>query len=88
MITSFVGFNLAMNIHAYIASDPDICHGQPFFLGTRVLVSSVLEMLEAGQTHEQIASAFPGITSKHIQAALHLAAQLIPGEQFIRFKAA
>ena len=27
----------------YIASDPEICHGEPTFRGTRILVADVLE---------------------------------------------
>ena len=77
-----------MEIEQFIVSDPEVCHGQPCFKGTRVLVSSILEMLEAGQTHEQIIKSFPGITSKHIQAALHLASQFMQGEQFTPFRAA
>ena len=32
----------------YIVADPDICHGQPTFKGTRIMVKSVLEMLTKG----------------------------------------
>ncbi len=34
----------------YIVMDPDICHGQPTFKGTRIMVKSVLEMLVKGGT--------------------------------------
>ena len=77
-----------MTTDPYIVSNAEICHGQPCFRGTRVLVSSVLEMLEAEQTYEQIIEAYPGLTTKHIQAALHLASQIIQGEHYIPFQAA
>jgi len=32
----------------YIASDPAICHGEPTFRGTRILVANVLEQVESG----------------------------------------
>ena len=32
----------------YIVADSDICHGQPTFKGTRIMVKSVLEMLAKG----------------------------------------
>ena len=32
-----------------IQVDPEICHGQPCFAGTRIMVWQVLEMLETDQ---------------------------------------
>ena len=32
----------------YIVADPEICHGQLTFKGTRIMVKSVLEMLAKG----------------------------------------
>ncbi len=74
-----------MNISRYIVVHPEICHGKPCFLGTRIMVASVLELLEAGQSTEQILEAYPELTPQHIQAALHLASQLLESEQFIPF---
>jgi hypothetical protein len=38
-------------IGRYIVADPEICHGQPTFRGTRILVADVME---------QVAGALPG----------------------------
>ena len=38
----------------YIASDPAICHGEPTFRGTRILVADVLEQVESGMAYEAI----------------------------------
>ena len=32
----------------YIVADPAICHGEPTFRGTRILVEDVLEQVESG----------------------------------------
>ena len=32
----------------YIIADTDICHGQPVFRGTRILVADVLEQVASG----------------------------------------
>ncbi len=32
----------------YIVADPKICHGQPTFRGTRILVADVLEQVAGG----------------------------------------
>ena len=62
---------------SYISVHPNICHGQPCFTGTRIMVYLVLELLEAGETPEQILASYPQLTKDHIQAALHYAAELI-----------
>lgn len=76
---------MEVNILDYISADKDVCHGKPCFKGTRIMVSSVLALLEAGESTKEILEAYPGLTAKHIQAALHLAEQLLEGEQYLRF---
>ena len=65
----------------YIVADPGICHGKPTFKGTRIMVWQVLEMLETGDSIEDIVKAYPSLTENHIKAALHMAAQRLSGEQ-------
>src|SRR5207248_278606 len=38
----------------YIVADPEICHGQPTFLGTRILVPQVLRQVVMGMTTDAI----------------------------------
>lgn len=38
----------------YIVADPAICHGQPTFRGTRIMVWQVMEMLAGGMAWETI----------------------------------
>jgi len=38
----------------YIVADPAICHGEPTFRGTRILVADVLEQVESGMAWEAI----------------------------------
>jgi len=42
-------------IGRYIIADPAVCHGQPTFRGTRILVADVLEQVSAGMAWESIA---------------------------------
>jgi uncharacterized protein (DUF433 family) len=42
----------------YIVADPEICHGQLTFKGTRIMVKSVLEMLTKGWEWDRIAAAY------------------------------
>lgn len=57
----------------YIAVHPNICHGQSHFAGTRILVHTVLELLEARVSVKDIAGPeyYPTLTEKHISTALH-----------------
>ena len=38
----------------HIVADPAICHGEPTFRGTRILVADVLEQVESGMAWEAI----------------------------------
>jgi len=42
----------------YIVADPDICHGQLTFKGTRILVSDVLYLLAKGWDWDRISAAY------------------------------
>jgi uncharacterized protein (DUF433 family) len=49
-----------MLIGRYIVSDPKICHGQPTFRGTRILVADVLEQVASGAAWESIVAEWRG----------------------------
>jgi len=58
----------------FIVADPRICHGQPVFKGTRVLVADVLELVASGMAWEAIADEWDGrIPSAAIAEAVRLA---------------
>ena len=44
--------------------DPNVCHGKPVVRGTRVLVSSILGALGAGDSIEDILEDYPNITKE------------------------
>ena len=70
-----------------ISINPEICHGQPCFKGTRIMVYLILELLEAGVSPKEITSRkyYPSLKQKHIRAALHYAAEQLKNRQFIAF---
>lgn len=47
----------------YIVTDPEVCHGQPTFRGTRILVAGVLQMVAAGMGWGQIEAEWRGDVS-------------------------
>ncbi len=60
----------------YIATDPNICHGQACIRGTRIPVSVVLDNLAAGLAPEDILRSYPALTEDAIRAAMSYAAEL------------
>jgi len=60
----------------YIVVDPKICHGQPTFRGTRVMVAFVLDQVASGMDWESIIYEWRGsITKEAIGEAASLAKQ-------------
>ncbi len=58
----------------HTVADPAICHGEPTFRGTRILVADVLEQVESGMTYEAIIEEWRGtLTSDAIAEAVHMA---------------
>ncbi len=50
--------------------NPEICHGKPRIKGTRIMISLILEWLEAGKFFEEIIKAYPQLTKEDISAAI------------------
>lgn len=65
---------------ALIVSDPAIMMGKPVITGTRITVEVVLEKLAAGETIEQLLSAYPRLTHEGIFAALAFAAEVLKAD--------
>ena len=64
----------AKMIGRYIVTDSEICHGQPTFRGTRVLVSQVLEQVAEGMAWEAILDEWRhSITKEAVAEAVYLA---------------
>lgn len=63
-------------ISRHIVSDPEICHGQPTFRGTRIMVWQVLDQVAHGMAWETIVAEWQGGISKEaIAEAVNLANQ-------------
>ena len=60
----------------YIVADPEICHGEPTFRGTRIMVWQVLEMVAEGKAWETIVEEWGGSIAKEaIAEAVQLASK-------------
>ena len=60
-----------------IEIDPKICSGKPVIRGTRILVTSILSQLGAGESFESIRTGFPGLTDDDIRAAVEFAKESV-----------
>lgn len=62
-----------------ITSDPAVCHGQPTIRGLRYTVESVLELLSAGMTIDEVLADYPDLERDDILAALEFGARAAGG---------
>lgn len=65
----------------WIEIDPEVCNGRPVLRGTRIAVQSVLEMLAAGDSVEDVLVAFPSLRREQVLACVDHAARLM-GNQY------
>lgn len=70
-----------MVIEENIEIDPEICHGKPRIKGTRIIISIILEWLEAGKTFEEIMDAYPDLSKEDISATVRFARKSIEEEK-------
>jgi uncharacterized protein (DUF433 family) len=62
----------------YLVADPEICHGQLTFKGTRIFVKHVLEQVAAGMDWDDIMADWDrAITKEAIAEAVQLASQAL-----------
>ena len=62
----------------HVVVDPRICHGEPTFRGTRILVADVLEQVSTGVSWESIIEEWNGnLTREAIAEAVALASEAL-----------
>ena len=70
--------NEAKLLGRHIVADPNVGHGQPTFLGTRIFVEDVLDQVSSGMAWEAIIEEWNGnITKEAIAEAVQLATQAL-----------
>ena len=83
---SFIKYIL-MDYQDHIISNPKILYGKPTIKGTRIGVDLVIEKLAAGESFEQLMTAYPHITREQIYACLSYATAVIRNEDIHYLKA-
>lgn len=64
-----------------IEINADVCNGRPVVRGTRIAVQSLLEMLAAGDSIDDVLEAFPSLRREQVLACIEHAARLM-GNQY------
>ena len=65
-----------MDWRKHIAVDSKVCHGQARVIGTRVLVSVVLDNLAAGVPEDEILASYPRLSREVVHACIAYGADL------------
>ena len=68
---------MLVNEHGLINRDPEILGGAPVFMGTRVLVETMLDYLAAGQPLEDFLEDFPAVKREQATAVLEMLKQAL-----------
>ena len=64
-----------------ILIDPNVCHGKPCIKGTRIMISIILDYLQAGEDIDNILEQYPTLKKADIRAAFGYAAWLAHEEE-------
>lgn len=59
-----------------ITIDPDVCHGKPVVRGLRYPVETLLELLSAGMTVDEVLADYEDLEREDLMAVLAYAARL------------
>lgn len=64
-----------------IMSDPAVVHGRPAIRGTRIMVQTILELLAAGETFDELLAEYDELEHEDILAALEFGSLTVGGQQ-------
>ncbi|MDA0919259.1 MAG: DUF433 domain-containing protein [Planctomycetota bacterium] len=63
-------------MNSRITIDPQICHGKPCIRGLRYPVTTILELLASGMSHDEILADYEDLEEEDVRACLEYAARL------------
>lgn len=70
-----------------ITIDPDLCNGKPTIRGKRITAQTVLELLSAGESREEILRQYPSLEPEDIDACLAFATELLSHSYVVKVPA-
>lgn len=60
-----------------IVIDPAVCNGRPVVRGTRITVQTVMELLAAGDSVDEVLGAYPSLNREQVLACIEWASRLM-----------
>ena len=66
-----------VKVGKYLVVDPEVCHGQMTFKGTRVPVDTVLAFLAKGYSVDQLLRSWPELSRPAVEEAILLASEAL-----------
>jgi uncharacterized protein (DUF433 family) len=60
-----------------VSVDPYVCHGKACIVGTRIMLSVILDNLADGLSRDAILKSYPALCNDDIDAAIAYAAELV-----------
>ncbi len=60
-----------------IEINPNVCSGKPVIRGTRILVTSILSQLSAGESVEAVRRGYPELSEEDVRAAIEFARESV-----------
>jgi uncharacterized protein (DUF433 family) len=69
-----------MDFPGRVVASPEVMMGKPCVKGTRIPVYLLLEKMAAGETFDQLLSAYPQLATEDLRACLEYAAALAAEE--------
>ena len=68
---------MRIEVGSYMLIDPEICHGQMTFKGTRIPVDTVLTFVGKGYSVQQLLRSWPELSRPAIEEAVKMASQAL-----------
>jgi uncharacterized protein (DUF433 family) len=67
--------------YGQISIDPEVMSGSPVFAGTRVLIQSLFDYIEGGETLTEFLDDFPSVSKEAALAVLEMAKRSLISEK-------
>jgi uncharacterized protein (DUF433 family) len=69
--------------YGQISIDPEVMSGSPVFAGTRVLIQSLFDYIEGGETLTEFLDDFPSVSKEAALAVLEMAKRSLISEKLL-----
>jgi uncharacterized protein (DUF433 family) len=69
--------------YGQVSIDPEVMSGSPVFVGTRVLIQSLFDYIEGGETLSEFLDDFPSVSKEAALAVLEMAKRSLISEKLL-----